>query len=231
MLGVNLVNGKAEQVSFGGRVMKNVAGYDVSRLMVGAMGTLGLLLDVSLKVIPSPSYESTCCFEMSAEDALSKMLALSRVSFPVTGTCYYDGVLYVRLGGNESTVRTARKSLGGEEYGRSKPFWEDLRDQRMSFFASQEDLWRLSVPAATPIEASTDYLVEWGGAQRWYKQLDKEQALQLAGNGHATLFRTGSSAVDRFHPLSPELAEIHLNLKSVFDPDRLFNPGRMYVDI
>jgi glycolate oxidase FAD binding subunit len=235
VLGVNLINGKAEQISFGGRVMKNVAGYDVSRLMVGAMGTLGLLLDVSLKVIPHPQYEITCCFEMAPDEALAKMLALSRVSIPVTGTCYFDQLLYVRLAGNEASVRAAQKSLGGEEHDRGKLFWRDLREQDMSFFSPEEDLWRLSVAPSTPIDTSAAYLIEWGGAQRWYRQLDKDKAERLAESGHATLFRTAfraaSSSVDRFQALSPEIAGIHLSLKSTFDPARVFNPGRMYADI
>jgi len=239
VLGVSLVNGKAEQISFGGRVMKNVAGYDVSRLMCGALGTLGLLLDVSLKVIPRPQYEMTCCLDMQADEALAEMLALSRASTPVTGTCYIDHVLYVRLAGNESSVRAAQKSLGGEEHDHGKLFWYQLREQEMSFYSSEEDIWRLSVPPSTPIDKSAPYLIEWGGAQRWYRELDRDKAQQLAGNGHATLFRTAfrpasrtaSSEVDRFHPLSPELAEIHLGLKSAFDPARIFNPGRMYADI
>ncbi|MDK1024974.1 MAG: glycolate oxidase subunit GlcE [Gammaproteobacteria bacterium] len=232
VLGVNLINGKGEQISFGGRVMKNVAGYDVSRLMVGAMGTLGLIMDVSLKVIPLPRHEITCCFEMQPDAALNKMLGLSRVSLPVTGTCYFDHMLYVRLAGNEASVRAARKSLGGEEYDQGKLFWRNLRDQDMNFY-SQEDIWRLSVSPSTPIDTGTPYLIEWGGAQRWYQRLDREKAEQLAenGSGHATLFRTSSSEAARFHPLSPELAEIHKRLKYAFDPGRVFNPGRMYADI
>jgi len=233
VLGVNLINGRAEQIAFGGKVMKNVAGYDVSRLMVGAMGTLGLILDVSLRLLPSPQAEMTCCFEVDQEQALRKMLELSRGSMPVTGTCYLDRVLYVRLAGNAASVREARKVLGGEEYSQDKSFWSDLRDQRSAFFSADADLWRLSVSPATPIECDMPCLIEWGGAQRWYQQLSKEQA-QLhaeAGSGHATLFRTSSSETDRFHPLQPGLAEIHKRLKNTFDPGAVFNPGRMYADI
>jgi glycolate oxidase FAD binding subunit len=231
VLGVNLINGKAEEISFGGQVMKNVAGYDVSRLMVGAMGTLGLLLDVSLKVIPLPQHEITCCFEMQPDEALAKMLALSRASIPVTGTCYLNQLLYVRLAGNEASVRATQKSLGGEEHDRL--FWRDLREQELSFYSGQEDIWRISVSPSTAINTGAPYLIEWGGAQRWYQRLDREEARHLAedGSGHATLFRTSSSAADRFHPLSAGLAEIHLGLKNAFDPGRVFNPGRMYADI
>lgn len=231
VLGINLINGKGEQISFGGRVMKNVAGYDVSRLMVGAMGTLGLIIDVSLKVIPLPRHEITCCFEMQPDAALIKMLGLSRESVPVTATCYFDHMLYVRLAGNEASVRAAQKSLGGEEHDQGKLFWRNLRDQAMNFYAVEEDIWRLSVSPSTVIYTGAPYLIEWGGAQRWYQQLDREGAERLAKNGHATLFRTSSSETNRFQSLSPGLVEIHKRLKYTFDPGRVFNPGRMYADI
>lgn len=233
VLGVILINGKGEQIGFGGQVMKNVAGYDVSRLMVGAMGTLGLIADVSLKVIPQPELEVTICFEIQPDLALSKLLAFSRSSLPVTATCYLDQKLYVRFAGNESSVRDAQQASGGEYVENSKLFWFDLREQQMDFFTGGDDIWRLSVAPATPIDTDSPYLIEWGGAQRWYQGLTREDAIQRAeqASGHATLFRTTSADLDRFHPLPLELNKIHVRLKHVFDPNRVFNPGRMYKNI
>lgn len=250
VLGMTVVNGKGEKVSFGGQVMKNVAGYDVSRLMVGSLGVLALSLDVSFKVIPKPACEITCCLELKAEDALAKMLELSSNDFPLTGASWLDGKLHIRLSGNDSTVDFAKGVIGGEVLENGNLFWSDLNEQRLEFFRSAREIWRLSVPPNTPIipekivpeshisqtnvsqtHASEGLaIIDWGGAQRWYASGDKEDMKVLAenSNGHATLFRSESLEKDRFHPLDQALTLLHKRLKQSFDPKRIFNPGRMY---
>ena len=234
VLGVRVLDGKGADLRFGGQVMKNVAGYDVSRLMVGALGTLGVLTEVSLKVLPLPAAEITVEQERSPQQALELMNAWAGKPYPITATCHMENRLYVRLSGAEPAVRAARQKVGGEETASGAPFWDALRDQKLGFFDVQEPLWRVSLkPTAPPLALGDGQLVEWNGALRWISgKVDPEPLREAAAaaGGHATLFRGGDRAAGVFQPLAAPLLELHRRLKDTFDPDRILNVGRMYPD-
>jgi glycolate oxidase FAD binding subunit len=236
-----LVNGRGEELVFGGQVMKNVAGYDVSRLMAGALGTLGLITEVSLKVLPVPPAEATLRFRVPQAEALRQLNAWGGQPLPLNASCWEPsegGALYLRLRGAVAAVEAACRSLGGErlDTAGAATEWNACRDQRMAWFAEAEgrDLWRVSVPQTAPVlELPEPPLVEWHGAQRWVRVAPAEgprvRQAALAAGGHATLFRTArSDAQERMTPLAPPLAAIHEQLKRQFDPARIFNRGRLY---
>jgi glycolate oxidase FAD binding subunit len=237
VLGVRIMDGRGDELEFGGRVMKNVAGYDVSRLMAGAMGTLGILLEVSLKVLPVPVEEATLRRELPEGRAIETMNAWAAQPLPISATAYADGDLAVRLSGATAAVRAAREKLGGDPVAPDEAarFWAGVREQTDPFFRGDEPLWRLAVPSATPpLALSGRQLVEWGGGLRWLKtgadaRTVRERATRAGG--HATLFRGGDKAAGVFQPLAPALAAIHRRLKQEFDPRGVFNRGRMYADL
>jgi glycolate oxidase FAD binding subunit len=237
LLGTKLLNGRGEVLSFGGEVMKNVAGYDVSRLMAGAMGTLGVLLEVSLKVLPRPEQELTLVQEvLSPSLALDEFIAWARLPVPISATCYHDGQLFIRLCGTPSAIKVASDNIGGEAFTgeTSDTLWQDLKNHQHAFFESERLLWRLSVASdAPPIRLDGDWLYEWGGAQRWLlsevPMEDIREAARAAG-GHATLYRRGPRD-EVFQPLSPGMMQIHRRLKQAFDPNGIVNPGRMYREL
>jgi glycolate oxidase FAD binding subunit len=240
VLGCKLLDGKGDVLTFGGQVMKNVAGYDVARLQAGALGTLGLLLEVSVKVLPRAPREATLVFEGVAEiDAIRRLNEWAGQPLPVSASCWHGGVLALRLSGANAAVDAAIRSLGGAFGGELMPdcarFWADLREQRHAFFDGEAPLWRLSVPStAAAIMPGSPQLIEWGGAQRWLRApgdaatAERIRAAVTAAGGHATLFRGGDKAVGVFQPLAPAVARIHERLKAGFDPAGIFNPGRMY---
>ena len=236
VLGVQIVNGKGELLTFGGQVMKNVAGYDVSRLMAGSLGTLGVIVQVSLKVLPVPPAEATLLFDLSETSARQQLNRWGGQPLPLNASCWADGHLAVRLRGAQAAVAAAARSMGGQALApeRAERQWPALRDQALPFFrlAPGEALWRASVPdTATPLNLGPT-LVEWHGAQRWIKATPADathvrEAAARAG-GHATLFRGGDGSVPVFTPLAPALAQIHARLKHEFDPAGIFGPGRLY---
>ena len=233
VLGMRIINGKAEALHFGGEVMKNVAGYDLSRLFTGSLGTLGVILEVSLKVLPKPEIEQTFLFELSERAAIQRINELSAQAYPISAACYDGERLYLRVSGNAAAVTSTHKQIGGEVVNNDVAFWQSLREQRHPFFQNPQPLWRLSLAAATPpLDINGKQFIDWGGAQRWLisdedptrirKQLEQR-------GGHATLFRhAGDQPV--FQPLTGKLHELHINLKLALDPHCLFNPGRMYPD-
>ena len=228
VLGTKIINGKGEILKFGGEVMKNVAGYDVSRLMVGALGTLGVLLEISLKVLPKPAKELTLSFEAPADKAIATMNAWAGRPLPLSAACHLDNTLYIRLSGTEPGVRAASIKLGGAVVENGDGFWRELREHQRNFFQNDIPLWRLSVPPATaPLNLPGKWLIDWGGAQRWLKNdaaaTDVRQHAEQAG-GYATLFRHGTRNGATFHPLPAQLATLHQNLKRAFDPDGIINP-------
>lgn len=232
ILGVRVLDGRGRILRFGGQVMKNVAGYDISRLMAGAMGTLGVLLDLSLKVLPRPAAEQTLVFELPPDRALGFMREAAGRPLPLTGAAHLGGRLHLRLAGTEDVLSAHRKALGGALCPEDDPFWEHLRDHRLEFFADPRPLWRLSLPPATPasvVEGPT--LFDWAGAQRWVKSDAPGEEIRAGvaqAGGHAILFRHGDPDGDIFHPLAPPLAGLHRRIKRVFDPEGILNPGRMY---
>ena len=235
VLGTRVLNGKAEALRFGGEVMKNVAGYDVSRLMTGACGTLGVLLEVSLKVLPRPAVVRTVAFEMRAQEAVEQCNAWAARPLPVTGACHDGERLHVRLAGTAGGVAAAAGSLGGETV-EGGAFWTALREQTLAFFARPgPPLWRVSVPpGAAMIDTGGDTLVDWGGALRWLRTdagTEDVRAVATRAGGHATLFRGGDRTGAVFHPLAPAIRKLHERIKAAFDPAGIFNPGRMYEGI
>lgn len=242
VLGATILNGKAEVLSFGGRVIKNVAGYDVARLYAGSMGVLGVILEVSLKVLPVPPKTKTIRFEMGQAEALKRLRAWGRQPLPISASAWWDGMLVLRLAGAQAAVQTAVAALGGEVIDQTLAdgFWRGLRDQQDEFFKGAEKavaagatLWRLSVPQKTPpLQLSGEQLIEWGGAQRWVVTSAAASVLRDAAaqaGGHATVFR-GDKRAGAMAPLPPVQQRIQRELKDAFDPERLFNPGRLYPD-
>jgi glycolate oxidase FAD binding subunit len=253
VLGVKIIDGEGRLLRFGGQVMKNVAGFDVARLMAGSLGTLGLIVEVSLKVLPLPAAGATLRFELPQQGTQGAIEAMNRWAgrpLPVSATCWHDDVLTVRLSGARAAVDAAAASLGGERVGEAEAatFWEDLREQRHPFFtvhgftghgvAGHGDdgaLWRLSLPPVAPaVSLPGPTLIEWGGAQRWVRGDVDARAAATAAGGHATLFRGGDAQARRsrsvFQPLEPVLERIHRDLKRAFDPHGVLNPGRLYPD-
>jgi len=249
VLGLTMINGGGELLTFGGQVMKNVAGYDVSRLMVGAMGTLGLIVEVSLKVLPMPPAEATLKFQMGQAEALRRLNEWGGRPLPLNASCWVEesGVptLYLRLRGAVAAVEAACRTLGGERQDNAKVAadWTSCRDQRLPWFeeCGERDLWRLSVPQTAPaLDLPEAPLIEWHGGLRWVRA-DAQEAKRLRtaaarAGGHATLFRTGprrdpAPHATRFAPLAPPLDRIHRELKRQFDPSGIFNRGRLYPDL
>lgn len=232
VLGARMLDGRGQDLSFGGRVMKNVAGYDVSRLLVGSLGTLGVILEVSLKVLPRPGAEATLRLELPEAAAIETMNRWGGKPLPITATGYADGLLHVRLAGSENGVRAARAKIGGDEIADGAAFWHGVREHSHAFFAGANPLWRLSVkPTAAPIELPGRQFIEWGGALRWWVTDAPEHEVRgaaMRAGGHATLFRGAHPGQAVFAPLAPPLARIHERLKKAFDPEGILNPGRMY---
>jgi glycolate oxidase FAD binding subunit len=237
VLGAVLMDGKGEVLTFGGQVMKNVAGYDVSRLLAGSMGTLGLMLQHSVKVLPLAVAEATLRFDLSEIDAIRRLNEWGGQPLPISASCWFDGVMTVRLAGARAAVDAAVRQFGGEAVPDHEAggFWTSLREQQHAFFTKADSLWRLSVPSTTgAIVLKGEQLIEWGGAQRWLKagsDLDTARNIRsavTAVGGHATLFRGGDKSVGVFQPLAPAIARIHERLKASFDPAHIFNPGRLY---
>lgn len=237
VLGVRMLNGKGDDLSFGGQVMKNVAGYDVSRLMVGTMGTLGMLLEVSLKVLPKPMTEITLHMQMDEAAAIVKMNQWAGKPLPISATYYRNGELFLRLSGAESAVRAAQLKLGGEELIEGEVFWRSVREQTHGFFRSDSSLWRLSInPATPPLTLPAEQLIEWNGGLRWLLGDEKLNAVTIHkaakdAGGHATLFRSNEPGISVFQPLDPGMMKIHCALKEKFDPSRILNPGRLYPEM
>ncbi|MCX4187251.1 glycolate oxidase subunit GlcE [Methylophaga sp. OBS4] len=231
VLGCKIINGRGEILQFGGQVMKNVAGYDVSRLMVGAMGTLGLLLEISIKVLPDFPARSFLSQPREADDALRLMQTLSSQNLPLTGLAYDGEEVHIRLAGASASVSAARKKLGGEQHEADR-FWSVLKEQTHHFFDGDSPLWRLSLPPATPqLNLTGKQMIDWSGGLRWIKTMESaERMFKLAQQqgGHAQLFRGGDPLQERSQPLTPAMLTIHQRLKASFDPHDIFNPGRLF---
>jgi glycolate oxidase FAD binding subunit len=232
VLGCRVVTGHGKHLRFGGEVMKNVAGYDVSRLLAGSFGCLGLITEVSLKVLPKPRATLHLELEIEAADALQKLADWRRAGLPIAGACHTGVTLQLRIEGGAGSVRAAHERIGGVESDGS--FWTALREHRLAFFDDPRPLWRLSLPVAAPLaDLPGASLTDWGGAQRWLKTAAPAAALrELAQRlgGHATAF-TQSASSEPFHPLPAPLLRYHRQLKRQLDPHGIFNPGRMYAEI
>lgn len=235
VLGVEMVDGRGELLRFGGQVIKNVAGFDVSRLMAGSLGTLGLITEVTLKTVPRPRAQCTLRFEMDQPRALESMSLWATRPLPISATGWHDGVLHVRLSGADAAVRAAREALGGEIMSGADGYWESVREQRLAFFTAAGELWRLSLPARSPVlPVPGPALIEWGGSLRWLPGPQDGSALRTHAarlGGHATLYRAPAKPPEGpFQPLSPAMLAVHARLKTSFDPHGIFNRGRLYPD-
>ncbi len=237
VLGVRVLDGKGDDLRFGGQVMKNVAGFDVSRLMTGSLGTLGVILEVSLKVLPLPVAEATLHLKLDEATAIRTFNEWGGKPLPVSATAWHAGDVRVRLSGARAAVDAAVRKLGGDavEPTAAAAFWHSVREQTDPFFtAGETPLWRLSLPSATPpLAFPGSQLIEWGGAQRWLKSETPAAAIRAAAaaaGGHATLFRAPDKSAGTFHPLAPGLLTLHRKLKQTFDPAGIFNHGRLYPD-
>ena len=242
VLGTTIINGKAEKLKFGGQVMKNVAGYDASRLMVGAQGTLGILLDISIKVLPVKEIEKTLKISAELNDAIHRLQQWIKIGLPITASCYFKGTLYLRLGSTRSaiqkTVETINKQFSSEEI--DADFWLQLKNQTHEFFsakptADSRNLWRCSHQTATELYGDTDnQLLEWNGALRWLVSDGDLHNKAAELGGHATRYPIsdyGNNTPDIFQPLQPGILKIHQRLKQAFDPDKLLNPNRLYTGL
>ena len=232
VLGTRVITGHGKHLRFGGEVMKNVAGYDLSRLMAGSYGSLGVITEVSLKVLPKPRQCLSISLQMSSERALLRLAEWGQQPLPISAACHDGQRLHLRLEGGEGSVAAARERLGGELLDGA--FWADLNAQRLDFFAAGSPLWRLSLPNNTPALALPgQQLIDWGGAQRWLKS-DAEaswiRAVVAEVGGHATCYSRG--LVDSpFQPLPAALLRYQRSLKYQLDPQGIFNPGRLYAEL
>lgn len=233
VLGVRVINGRGELLRFGGEVMKNVAGYDVSRLMVGALGTLGVLLEISLKVSPRPRAELTLARETSTADAIRLANEWAGQPLPLSAIAHDGARVFIRLSGTERAIAAARAKIGGEPVPDGDTFWLSVREHRHPFFQGDAPLWRLSVPpASAPITLPGVCLLDWGGAQRWLRSDAPAEAVRAAAGiagGHATCFRN-KCGDHVFHPMPAAEAALHMRIKTAFDPDGILNPGVLYPD-
>ncbi|HEY1460954.1 MAG TPA: glycolate oxidase subunit GlcE [Casimicrobiaceae bacterium] len=237
VLGVRLLDGKGDELGFGGRVMKNVAGFDVSRVLAGSLGTLGIILDASLKCLPQPRSERTVCLDVALDQALARFAEWSPLPLVVSGTCWHRDRMSVRLSGATSAIAAAERRIGGDVLPDAEAFWSSVREQRHAFFAEGDGaLWRASVRATAPqplVAAPT--LIEWSGALRWFRvdSIAQGHAIRewaTVHGGHATLFRGEDKSAGVFTALPGALMTVHRRLKAAFDPAGILNPGRMYAE-
>jgi len=234
VLGTRILTGDGRVLRFGGEVMKNVAGYDLSRLMAGALGILGVLLEVSLKVLPRPPAQRTLVLDLDEASTLRRMSEVARTGLPVSASCWHDGRWYVRLDGAERTLEAAAQRLGGHELGDAHAFWSAAREHELPCLARARSLWRVSVPPLSPpLDLPTPGLIEWSGSQRWYADVGADEVRRAAASagGFATWFRGAPPDAEVFAPLPAAVLHLHRALKKVFDPAGVLNPGRMYADL
>ena len=226
LLGLGLINGYGEPMQFGGQVMKNVAGFDVTRLQCGAMGSLGLITDVSIKVLPEFKAGHTLTFEMTAEVALEAMLRWGNLSLPITGMSHLKGQLYVRLQGGESGVASASEFLGGEhlEPKIADAFWQAAREGRLLQPQDNQTLWRWSGPSDAPIHlVSNTALINWAGSERWVLEANSNAPVD-----GLTQHQGGDRMAEVYGAVSAPQQALQQRIKYAFDPHGIFNAGRLY---
>jgi glycolate oxidase FAD binding subunit len=237
VLGAKVLDGQGRVLTFGGQVMKNVAGYDVSRLMAGSLGTLGVILEASLKVLPRPQSEVSLRMRMPQAAAIEALCRWGGEPLPLSASAWRDAELTLRLSGAERAVHAAAGRLGGERLtpDEGATFWREVREQTAPFFEGDAPLWRLSVPPPTPpLELPGAQLLEWGAGLRWLKSSAGAQAIRdaaAAAGGHATLFRAADKSPGCLPPPDAVKLRLHRELKAVFDPAGIFNPGRLFPEL
>ena len=240
VLGIKVLSGHGQVLQFGGKVIKNVAGFDVSRLMVGALGCLGILLEISLKVVPKPVSESTVVLDHAdADEGIDLMNSLAGKPLPISAAAWVDGKTRIRLSGSKAGVEEAADLIGDDVDHRGSEFWVDVREQTQTFFKQKQLLLRGSVAPSTSWFCKDEpQLIDWGGGLRWVsfkapvgeQENEFEAAVQAAG-GHLTRFRNGNREGEVFAPLPPAIMKLNQRLKDEFDPERILNRGRMYKNL
>jgi len=234
ILGTKIINGNGQPLSFGGRVMKNVAGFDVSRLMCGALGTLGVITSVTMRLLPMPEEEQTLVLNIDCAAAIKLMNQWASTPAPISAT-FYDGEnLFFRLSSSHTAIEACKKKIGGDVIENSGDFWNSIKEQSHAFFQHDDPLWRLSVPPSThDLNLPGKNAMEWNGALRWYCGDCAESAIRSKASeigGQASLYK-GTNVESIFHPLSETSMKIHKNLKHVLDPVGILNPGKMFAEL
>ncbi len=234
MLGAKFVNGKGEIITTGGKVIKNVAGFDLFRPMARSMGTLGVLLTVSLRLLPLPEQEKTLLHEEKEEQtALEKINHWSSRTQSISGATWDGHIIRIRLSGSAASMEHGRTLIGGE-WLEDEQYWRALNNLQLDFFQQPGRLWRISVPPMSgPVHDGQPQLLDWGGAQRWLKTdqpPDIIRARATALGGHAECY-SRDSTVDTFHPLSREQLVFNQKFKAALDPAGILNPGRLYREL
>ncbi len=231
VLGIGLIDGGGSYQAFGGQVMKNVAGYDVSRVQVGAMGVLGVIADVSLKVLPRPEAETSVQMMLDESDALGLFETLRRQGAPLSGAMYAGGSASLRFSGARAVVLKSVAALSSSHGARevSGECWQEVDELRHSSQVGGTTLWRLSCAPGEAVCEQAFSMIDWGGAQRWLTETNTNPRQTYAGTGHWTLLRPGDETdVNVFHPVAPALMTVHRKLKQLFDPAGNLNPSRLY---
>jgi glycolate oxidase FAD binding subunit len=253
VLGLDLINGQGQWLQFGGQVMKNVAGYDISRLMAGSWGTLGVITQVSLKVLPVPPADATLVFELPQALAIEQINRWCAQPLPINASCWVQDEspkLFVRLRGAKAAVEAAGtrmlKDIAGHRMNQQQADadWRALANHQLAVFHKappEQWLWRVSVPSTQGVLLATmTQLIEWHGALRWiWAPQDAADLIREAATraqGFATLFHARSQAVgpvqpEVMHPMPPPLDRLHRDIKRAFDPATLFNRGRLSADL
>ena len=252
VLGVGLINGNGEHLRFGGQVIKNVAGYDASRLQSGAMGTLGIITEISLKVLPKPESSLSLVFQLDGHQALNTMNQIAGQPKPLSAACWLEDKLYLRLSGvrqaiEQTAIRWIKELPGAgqvlaQDEDQNDQFWQLLREQKLDFFATDKPMWRFSLPSNAPhFLPQANWLIDWGGSQRWLQgeslnsaakhqwTLSALQELAIKANGQVGLFRNGDRGNEVFQNQPEALKKLHQRIKNAFDPHGIFNPCRLYI--
>ena len=236
VLGAGFVNGKGEIINVGGKVMKNVAGFDLFRPMARSMGTLGVLLSVSLRVIPRPETENTLIHEEKCEHEALKKMNLWAGQTPSISAAAWDGrYIRIRVSGSATSIGQCQTLTGGQ-FLDDESYWGDLNNFNLDFFQQQGRLWRISVAPMSPNlgqKLTTHQLIDWGGAQRWIKSDETPEAIRSAASrlgGHAECF-SEDQAVATYHPLEKDLLALSRRFKAALDPAGILNPGRLYPEL
>ena len=229
-LGAGMINGQGQLLNCGGQVMKNVAGYDVSRLLAGSRGTLGPILDVTFKVLPIPEMQHSLLFEMAENQAIESMNRLAGRSLPITAAVFVDNQLVLRLEGTSAGVAQARETLGGETLSEGETFWQLIQNQRHTFFSDTQPLWRIVVPSATPrleLENEHKSLIDWCGGLRWIhsEEITQSDFIHVSNVGGYIEQHRGSHPTVPASLMNPLQKQMHRKIKQAFDPDNRFNPA------
>ncbi len=228
VLGVRLLDGQGRLLRFGGEVMKNVAGYDVSRFLAGSWGVFGVIAEVSLKVLPQPPAVATLRFALTEGEAIAQGARWAQKPLPLSATCWQDGQLWLRLSGARAAVAEALAQLGGERLpdDEAAALWARWRDDPAGG-TSTARLWRVSLPPNSPVlKHARTRSAWWGGALRWVEPPVDAGALQSEVAVLGGWVWRWSEATGPWHSARlPAVAAIEARLKAAFDPQGVFGQG------